>query len=207
MISNNTKWATMPSHERGDAEPTLETSFGERFVFRDTAADTDGELLRMDTHLDPGVRRPLHSHPKQEERFVVHEGTLGLAVDSDELLLEPGDEEVVSAGTDHTFWNAGDGAVRLTTEHRPALRFEEFILAMVQLDREDGLDEEGMPANPFVGAATLDEFRDEMRPADVPVPVQRILFPVLANIGGVLGHDVPDYSWMKPSRVRSEQPY
>lgn len=183
----------MTSSDHDSGERTLETSFGERFVFRDTAADTDGELLRIDTYLDPGVRRPLHSHPKQEEQFVVHEGRLGLAVEDEEFFLEPGDEATVPAGTPHTFWNAGDGRAHMTTEHRPALRFEEFICAMVALDREDGLDSEGMPANPLVGAALIDEFSDEMRPADVPDAVQRVLFPVLAKIGDVVGYGVPEY--------------
>lgn len=184
----------MASSGHRNAEPVLETSFGERFVLRDTAADTDGELLRIETSLDPGVRRPLHSHPKQDERFVVHEGLLGVALEDTEFVLEPGDEKSVPAGTPHTFWNAGDSRVHMTTEHRPALRFEEFLRAMVELDRENGLDSDGMPANPLVGAALLDEFHDEMRPADIPVPVQRLLFPALATIGRVVGYGTPDYS-------------
>jgi len=177
-----------------DAEPALETSFGERFVFRDTAADTGGELLRIEAALDPGVRRPLHSHPEQDERFLVRAGTLGLAVEDEESVLEPGDRETVPAGTAHTFWNAGDGELRVTTEHRPALRFEKFLRALVQLDRGDGLDADGMPANRLVGAALMCEFRDEIRPADVPAPVQRVLFPVLARVGTTLGYGVPEYA-------------
>lgn len=184
----------MTASDRGATESTLKTSFGERFVFRETADDTDGQLLRMDTYLDPGVRRPLHTHPKQDERFVVHSGTLGLAIEEEELLLEPGEEATVPAGTPHTFWNAGNGEVHMTTEHRPALRFEAFVRAMVQLDREGELDDEGMPANLIVGAALLHEFRDEMRPADIPVPVQRVVFPVLSAIGSRLGYAVPKYS-------------
>lgn len=184
----------MSSQESPSTQERLTTSFGEEFVFRDTAADTGGELLRMETFLDPGVRRPLHTHPKQEERFVVHAGTLGLAINDEEFLLEEGEEEIVPAGTPHTFWNAGDGEVHMTTEHRPALRFEEFIRAMVALDAEGGLNDEGMPANPLVGAALITEFQDEMQPEDVPQPVQRVLFPVLAKVGSLLGHGVPAYS-------------
>lgn len=178
---------------RETTEERLTTSFGEEFIVRDTASDTDGELLRLENRLDPGVRRPLHSHPKQEERFVVHSGTLGLAINDRELLLEAGEEEIVPADTPHTFWNAGDGEVHMTTEHRPALRFEEFIRAMVALDAEGGLNDEGMPANPLVGAALITEFQDEMQPEDVPQPVQRVLFPVLAKVGSLLGHGVPAY--------------
>jgi succinate-semialdehyde dehydrogenase/glutarate-semialdehyde dehydrogenase len=69
--------------ETGAENPALETSFGERFVFRATAAETDGKLLRMDTFLDAGggVRRPLHAHPKQEERFIVHDAVYEEFVD------------------------------------------------------------------------------------------------------------------------------
>ncbi|TYL37843.1 cupin domain-containing protein [Natronococcus pandeyae] len=193
----------MASSGHGSGAPTLETSFGERFVLRDTAEETDGELLRMDTYLDPGVRRPLHSHPKQDERFIVHDGTLGIAIEDAEQLLEPGEEKTVAAGTPHTFWNAGDGEVHMTTEHRPALRFEEFIRAMVELDRADGLDADGMPANPLVAAALIHEFQDEMQPADIPVPVQRVLFPVLGTIGSVVGYGVPEYATAESDRSDS----
>lgn len=183
----------MAPRERADTRDRLTTSFGEEFLFKDTAADTGGELLRMENRLDPGVRRPLHSHPKQEERFVVRSGTLGIATDDGEVLLEEGEEEVVPAGTPHTFWNAGDGEVHMQTEHRPALRFEEFIRAMVALDEEGGLNDEGMPANPLVGAALITEFQDEMQPEDIPKPVQRALFPLLARVGSLLGYGVPAF--------------
>ena len=94
----------------------------------------------------------------------------------------------------------------MTTEHRPALRFAEFVRAMVALDREDGLDEARMPANPLVGAAMIHEFRDEMRPADVPVAVQRVLFPVLATVGELLGYGVPAYSTVGPETGETERP-
>jgi mannose-6-phosphate isomerase-like protein (cupin superfamily) len=176
--------------------PSLDTSFGERFVFRATAAETDGQLLRMDTFLDAGggVRRPLHAHPKQEERFIIHDGVLGLSTDGDEQFLEAGEEATVTTGTPHTFWNGSDEPLHMTTEHRPALRFEEFIRAMVQLDREDGLNDEGMPANPFVAAMLITEFNDEMQPSDIPVPVQRVLFPTLSVVGRVLGYRPPQYT-------------
>ena len=113
---------------------------------------TDGELLRIDSYLESGVKHLLHSHLKREERFIVREGRLGLTVADEELIPESGDEATVSIGPPHTFWNAGSWEGHLTTEHRPALRFEPFLRAMVAPDRENELDFEGMPANPLVGA-------------------------------------------------------
>lgn len=62
---------------------------------------------------------------------------------------------------------------------------------MVALDEEGGLNDEGMPANPLVGAALITEFQDEMQPEDIPKPVQRALFPLLARVGSLLGYGVP----------------
>lgn len=67
----------MPATSATAEGETLRTSFDEQFRFQTTAADSDGELLRVEARLDPGVRRPLHAHPKQEETFVVAEGVRG----------------------------------------------------------------------------------------------------------------------------------
>jgi Mannose-6-phosphate isomerase len=183
----------MPASSNKKQRETLNTNFGEQFRFQTTAADSDGELLRVETRLDPGVRRPLHTHPKQDETFVVREGVLGLAIEDQEHHLEAGESETVSAGTAHTFWNAGDQPVRVTTEHRPALQFEAFLRTMVDLDQADRLNDQGMPAHPLTGAALLTEFSDEMRAEDVPGLVQRIIFPMLAQISGPLGYALPDH--------------
>jgi mannose-6-phosphate isomerase-like protein (cupin superfamily) len=180
--------------EMDSSASAFSMSFGEEFVFRKTSSDSNGELLRIETRLDPGVRRPLHAHPHQEERFFVQEGVLGLAVDTREVLLEAGDEYTIHAGTPHTIWRAGDGPTVMITEHRPALRFEDFLQAMVQLDMANRLNEAGMPAHLFDAAALLTEFREEMRPTDVPRVVQRRIFPLLAHLGTLLGREVPGYS-------------
>ena len=45
---------------------------GEKIIFRQTAADTDGELLAFELVLAPGGAVPgAHVHPEQEERFEV----------------------------------------------------------------------------------------------------------------------------------------
>lgn len=184
----------MTALEGKGSDPVLKTSFGEQFAFRRTAEETHGELLRLETRLDPGVRRPLHSHPRQEEHFLVREGVLGLAIEEKRLLLEPGEEETVPAGTPHTFWRAGSGPTRFVSEHRPALRFGDFLRVMVQLDREGRLGPDGMPASLIDGACLLAEFSGEMRPKDVPAFVQRRIFPAVAWLGKALGREVPGYS-------------
>ena len=55
---------------------------GERFFFRETATDTDGERLVFELELQPGGRVPGgHVHPSQEERVDVLTARCGSARD------------------------------------------------------------------------------------------------------------------------------
>jgi len=50
---------------------------GERIVFRQTSADTNGELVAIDLALPVGGHVPgVHIHPLQEERFEVTSGRM-----------------------------------------------------------------------------------------------------------------------------------
>lgn len=141
----------------------LETSFGEEFAFRKTADETGGELLQIETRLNPGVRRPLHAHPRQDERFLVQESTLGLAIEDQELLLKPGAEKTVAAGTPHTFWRAGEGPMRMSTEHRPALRLAERSPGTRRQSRSDCLPSVSSDGEPMGAAARTDCPRRHLR--------------------------------------------
>ena len=61
----------------------LNSVTGLRTVFRKTAEETSGELLQVDWIGEPGwTTGPDHVHPRQEERFEVLSGRLGLRVGS-----------------------------------------------------------------------------------------------------------------------------
>jgi len=64
------------------ADEVLENpATGERVVFRQTAADTNGELLEYEFVFRPrGFVAATHVHPRQEERHEVLAGRLGIAV-------------------------------------------------------------------------------------------------------------------------------
>lgn len=50
-----------------------------RLIFRQTAADTDGKLLRFEQFIQKDhAPVPAHAHPRQEERFVVLSGDMGV---------------------------------------------------------------------------------------------------------------------------------
>lgn len=97
---------------------------GQTITFRRTAADTDGELLEMETtYVASQGRPPMHFHPGQAERFEVLEGELRVRLGRARSTLGPGDVLEIPAGVRH----AMHGSARARWEVRPALATEEFL--------------------------------------------------------------------------------
>lgn len=167
-----------------------------RLVFLETAADTDGKLLRFEQFVQPGhAPVPAHVHGRQEERFTVLSGRMGVRARGEERFLEAGEEVVVSPGTPHTFWNASQSGEVLhhTVELRPALKSEGFFETVFGLQR-DGKLVEGKPLNPLMMAPVMVEYENWL--AGPPVPVQKVLFKPLVLVGRLFGYKAsyPQYS-------------
>lgn len=161
----------------------------EQIEFLATAADTAGVLVRARVRSAPGrPAPPEHSHPRQEERFTVEHGLLGYVRGSSRLTASSGEVVVVPAGTNHTFWNAGDGELSVVTEVRPALRFESFVETIHVLIRDGRLPAGGKRPNPLLLAVVAQEFRDEWRLTNLPGAARSFL-PLLAFLGRRLGYD------------------
>jgi quercetin dioxygenase-like cupin family protein len=169
---------------------------GQRAVFRDTAEDTGGELLRLEFFVAPGgFLGSEHLHPKQEERIEVLSGTLRCRVGGHEQDVGLGQAVIVPAGTTHTLWNDSDEEAHALVEYRPALRMEILFETLFGLGRDGKTDEGGSP-NLLQGAVMLKEFEDEYRLARPSLPVQEALLTVLAPVGRLLGYQAqyPRYS-------------
>jgi quercetin dioxygenase-like cupin family protein len=161
---------------------------GERAVFLDTAADTNGELVRMEFFVRPGgFVAAEHVHPKQEERFEVREGTVRFRIGGEEREIRAGENAVVPPGTPHVWWNAGDDELRMIVEVRPALRFEPFLETWFALGKAGKTNAKGMP-NPLQLFVVMSEYRDEIRGARPPFALQRIAFALVVPIGRALGY-------------------
>ena len=107
---------------------------GEVLIFHRTAEQTGGESVLVEVIVRPqGFVATAHVHPFQTERFEVLEGRLGLRMNGKELEAGPGEVAVVSPGTPHRFWNAGEEEARFQCEVRPALQFESLIETMFAL--------------------------------------------------------------------------
>ena len=166
----------------------------ERIVFRRTAGETGGRLLRLEMFAAPGgAAPPEHLHPRQEERFETVSGVLRARVGGQERDLRAGQSMVVPPGVPHTWWIDGEEAARVEVEFRPALNTEAFFETMYGLARDGKLDEDGVP--PFLQTALISSAYEIYLPSP-PVALQKALFAVLAPVGRLAGHraSYPEYS-------------
>ena len=152
---------------------------GERIVFRQTSADTNGELVAIDLALPPGGHVPgLHVHPLQEERFEVTAGKMKFRYGTKTIVAGPGETVVVPAGKIHNFANAGDEPSQCRVEIRPALKMEQLFETTVRLAQEGRTNSKGMP-KPLDLALFVEEFKDEVRAPFPPAPVVKAVMAPL----------------------------
>jgi mannose-6-phosphate isomerase-like protein (cupin superfamily) len=152
---------------------------GERIVIRQSAAETDGELLAFDLFLPPGAHVPAtHVHPRQEERFTIVSGRMRFRLGRRTLVATPGETVVVPAGSAHWFGNAGIETSLTKVEVRPALRMEQL------LERSGALGQPG-PRFPLISnvAMMLLDFQHELAVPHVPRFVVRVALAPFAWIG------------------------
>jgi quercetin dioxygenase-like cupin family protein len=161
---------------------------GERITFRETAADTDGELLAIDLDLSPDGHVPgMHVHPIQEERFEVTKGTMRFQMGGKKVTAKPGDVVVVPPGVRHKFANAGDEEAHARVEVRPALRMEQLFETSVSLAKEGRTTRKGLP-KPLDLALFVNEFEQEVQGAFPPEWIQRAALAPLAWLARKRGH-------------------
>lgn len=106
---------------------------GERVLFRRVAADTRGELLELELWLPAGHVTPEHVHPGMEERWEVLGGEMVFTIDGREVTMGRGDTVAAGAGVPHGSVNVGRSDAHLRLEFRPALRWEEVVVALCEL--------------------------------------------------------------------------
>jgi quercetin dioxygenase-like cupin family protein len=161
---------------------------GERFVFRQTAADTDGELLEFDLHLAPQGQVPgRHVHKLQEERFEVLSGTMRFKLGRKTIVAGPGETVLVPAGASHRFDNGGDDEAVVRVQVRPAMKMEQLFETVVGLAEEGRTTKKGMP-KPLDLALFVHEFKDEVQAPFPPAFMQRAALAPLAFLARKRGH-------------------
>jgi mannose-6-phosphate isomerase-like protein (cupin superfamily) len=163
---------------------------GERLVFHETSASTNGERLRYEALVRPhGLAAYEHLHPRQDEVHEVLEGELRMVIDGEETVLRAGESTTIPAGVRHKAVGTG-GEVRVMMELRPALRWEELFETWAALARDGKIGKRGYP-NPLQAAVLAHEYREEVYAAWPPLPLQKALTAVLAPVGKLLGYRAP----------------
>ena len=72
-------------------------------VWKATAEETDGAFILFEDRMQRGKTTPLHTHPHEDETFIVLEGEILVHVEGTEHLVGPGGVAVVPRGTRHAF--------------------------------------------------------------------------------------------------------
>jgi len=166
---------------------------GHRVTLLQTADETSSELLQIE-YVVPGREEPLqyiplHLHAIAEERFEVKSGCLGFMIDDKDnrRTLAPGQDVVISPGTVHAFWNAGDDELRFITDVWPTGRLQTYWETAFGLAAEGKVNEKGIIH--FWQLAALFPVMDTYAPGP-PAWLQRVIFKPLGWIGHLLAYRV-----------------
>lgn len=174
---------------------------GERVTFLKTSAETDGELVVIDTVVAPGgFVAAEHLHPYQSERFEILSGEVEFKLGKEVVTARPGDVLMVEPGTSHQFRNLGNEEIRFRTEVRPALSFETFLQTMFGLASEGKTNKKGMP-NPFRLAVIMDEHFDLVRLPFPPAWMQRMGLALASPLGLLFGYEPTYVSEDEPEQL------
>jgi mannose-6-phosphate isomerase-like protein (cupin superfamily) len=142
---------TLPKVGRGSPDETPGISPGEEIVnpalhLRAVVLDASPQILRAEVEAGRGGNGgPLHRHLRQEERFLVREGTIKVRQGlRSSQLAGPGQTVTLPIGRPHTFEVEG-GDAHFVTEFRPAYNIGEVFKALFALATEGRLDRRGNP--------------------------------------------------------------
>ena len=147
--------------------------------------DAAGKLiLTIDGTLPAGSNGPpAHSHLHEREEGHVRAGTLGARVGDQKIVVPAGGTAAFPAGVVHSWWNAGEDRLEFAGQVVPLVDLDCFLQAIVAVLNAG---ESGRPPI-FYLAHVLWRHRHTQAMAMPPRAIQRIVFPVVVLIGGLLG--------------------
>ena len=134
--------------ESGASFATLDLEAGERFVplRRELGVESFGLNLML---LQPGQRGRVHRHRRQEEVYVVLEGTLTIELDGGEThTLQPRDAARVGPDTRRQLSNRGDSLVALIAIGGAEPHEGRDGLAFTSWDDDEGKPPQEVPLPP-----------------------------------------------------------
>jgi len=166
----------------------------QRYTFDRTTDADGGEVLHVDTYIDPGGGVTPHVHPAMEERFHVLAGRPEFLAGGEWRTAGPGEVVVVPPGVKHAYRNGGDVVAHVRCDVRSPSSLQDFLEEVAQLSQAGLISRRGLPKRPSAllrAAATAERHRDMVTLLFPPMPppsVQRLLFPPLARLARRRGY-------------------
>ena len=156
----------------------------EQLWLRRVADDQGGEILEVYGRLLPGVSGPpLHAHFQLSEETTVTSGRLGVLLDGEEIVVQPGETSIFPPGSRHCWWNAGDEPVEFSGRAVPAGDLDRYLQGVFAIVNANP----GGPPSLFFMAHLLWRHRHTHAVLAPPPLVQRLLLPLVIALGWVLG--------------------
>jgi quercetin dioxygenase-like cupin family protein len=168
-------------------ELTVDPVLRMRSRFWRTSED-GGEVLHVETWVDPGGGVTPHIHPAMEERFEVRAGRPEFLAGRRWNEARPGETVRVPPGTRHAFRNRSDEVAHFVCHATPPSTLQEFLEDAAALSRAGAITRRALPrslAGLLQAAVMVHHYRDMVTLlAPLPPPaIQRLVIPPLARAG------------------------
>ena len=142
------------------------------------------EVLEIRGVLEPGVTGPpLHIHYVLNEETTVHQGTLGVMLDGEKLLIRAGETASFPPGSVHRWWNAGNDKIEFTGHAFPAGDLDKYLQGVFAVVNASPT---GKPSL-FYMSHLLWRHRRTHALVVLPVALQWVILPLVVLLGTVLG--------------------
>jgi quercetin dioxygenase-like cupin family protein len=168
---------------------------GQRLSFHRTADPDGGEVLRIDTWVDPGGGTSPHIHPVIEERFEILAGHPSFLAGRKWRSTAPGETVVVPPGLRHGYRNRTDDVVHMVVYVRPPSTLQGFLEDAAAMSRAGKVTRRGSfpkGLSALLQGAVMAHYHREMVvllfPPTPPPFLQRLLLPILARLGERRGY-------------------
>ena len=161
---------------------------GQDIRFLQTAKETNGELLEMESTFSEYSKEPApHYHPYQEENFTVLSGELTIRMNGELKVLKQGESIHIPRNKAHSMWNNSPVKTVVNWKVQPAMNTDQLLETATGLANNGKTNNNGMP-NILQVALMANKFSDVFRLASPPFALQKIVFSILSPLAYVCGY-------------------
>ena len=161
---------------------------GQTIKFLQTAADTQGKFVEMESSLSPGSKEPpAHYHPHQDENFTVLTGELTVRTNGKLKVYGAGESLRIPRNTIHSMWNQANAVTVVHWHVSPAMNTENFLETTMGLASEGKTNKDGMP-NILQVSLIANKYDNVFRLSRPPFILQKITFSILTPFAYLFGY-------------------